>query len=667
MLANFRTALSSLDALQTFTTLSTGHSPKGNECLAASHHLVHGNLEWRWLLLTLQLRICQAAKKEFGQTLRGGPFETELELFVYDLVCMSMCKYNKKHQAELMMSTPFGCGCVKEMWLLVVQLVGRLSEMNELNGFWALFNKITDDIRAGRSTYARLAETSVSMKVMLRKSSPMSCKTPIHFSIWLLCGVAPLFSLTETGEPEAAQQFPKFGGDSTRENQEFLNDLLSSYLKTEPSEEMLRALLYTLFAVLDRWSPRPDAIMLLWEHFHKRLNSNFFVAGAPLASLATVSDTARGYIDQAEQIMAATPNPNHSSYAMFVRALGRMMLRFIQSSQRQQVQKMLGRIYSKFPAAKLAALSESGIHNLVTLFVTIALAGDLAEIGPKIMDLLLQIPLDNIAPARQVAVTKAHVAMLLLYHRKQCDMTDYASKFLAQLKNSGEKPEIGACLKILAAGVNEVFADHHAYFEHGQHLLMDSWLPRFLVQSSQAEQDRLLTTVNTILIRLRETPAPSANDLALAQSIYTFVLPHVKQVFVQGSSSLVVPELAANLSLCATGREGLPMFTELYRFFIEASCGKVLNTSKFLIHILSHEQRPPIDDTVIIQNWIKCLLMQADGDTMDTTRLTAAVVGLEEFKRMYEGDEAAFLTSKDPLRLFFMEIGKKFSVTVSFF
>jgi hypothetical protein len=90
--------------------------------------------------------------------------------------------------------------------------------------------------------------------------------------------------------------------------------------------------------------------------------------------------------------------------------------------------------------------------------------------------MLTQIPIDTIAPARQAAVTKAHVSMLLLYHKKQCNMTNYINKFYLQLKTVYEKneatPNASSCLKILADGVTEIFANHHQYYENGEHLLI---------------------------------------------------------------------------------------------------------------------------------------------------------------------------------------------------
>jgi hypothetical protein len=57
--------------------------------------------------------------------------------------------------------------------------------------------------------------------------------------------------------------------------------------------------------------------------------------------------------------------------------------------------------------------------------------------------------------------------------------------------------------------------------------------------------------------------------------------------------------------------------------------------------------------------------MQEDGNSLDLSRLTAAVVALDEFKEIYAGDELEFLNSKDPLRSFFMEIGRKYAGSVS--
>jgi hypothetical protein len=154
----------------------------------------------------------------------------------------------------------------------VVQLVGKLNEMNEINSFWTYFNKIIEDVREDRSklnpnkkkknvpqnliisdSYTRFAESDASVKIMLRKSMPITCKTPIHFSIWLLCGLATLFGLNDKGESIPIHQFSMFGNEKLKENQEFLDDLLKSYLKTDPSEDKLRALLFTLSSVILEW------------------------------------------------------------------------------------------------------------------------------------------------------------------------------------------------------------------------------------------------------------------------------------------------------------------------------------------------------------------------------------------------------------------------------
>lgn len=51
---------------------------------------------------------------------------------------------------------------------------------------------------------------------------------------------------------------------------------------------------------------------------------------------------------------------------------------------------MKGRIYSKFPASKVAGLNETGIYHFVSLFITIAVArNDITEVVSTAMVFIL--------------------------------------------------------------------------------------------------------------------------------------------------------------------------------------------------------------------------------------------------------------------------------------
>lgn len=64
-----------------------------------AYHLLHGHIEWRWIYLTICLRIEQDKLHQnlmiSENTLRNTEFEEKLQLFLYDLILISAAKFNK--------------------------------------------------------------------------------------------------------------------------------------------------------------------------------------------------------------------------------------------------------------------------------------------------------------------------------------------------------------------------------------------------------------------------------------------------------------------------------------------------------------------------------------------------------------------------------------------
>lgn len=93
------------------------------------------------------------------------------------------------------------------------------------------------------------------------------------------------------------------------------------------------------------------------------------------------------YLDQFERNLNAAAaadrvNPNETSFALFIFLFGRVLRRLVAAAgveSSSQIKKIFGRITSKFSAPKLLALNETGIHNLSSLFMTLALTTNLSE------------------------------------------------------------------------------------------------------------------------------------------------------------------------------------------------------------------------------------------------------------------------------------------------
>lgn len=160
-----------------------------------------------------------------------------------------------------------------------------------------------------------------------------------------------------------------------------METLLRHFLGTDAGEDVLRVIVYTVLPVLTKWwPPRADVLLLFWEHFHKKLNSVFYVQGAAPATLAVVPVSLIAYLNQIEQKLdaVATVNPNETSFVLFIFMFGRVLRRLTDTDE-NQIKKIFGRITSKFSATKLMALNETGIHNVAALFLTLALTTNLTE------------------------------------------------------------------------------------------------------------------------------------------------------------------------------------------------------------------------------------------------------------------------------------------------
>lgn len=75
---------------------------------------------------------------------------------------------------------------------------------------------------------------------------------------------------------------------------------------------------------------------------------------------------------------------NHSSFTWFIVILGKTINKFVKSGHNNQVQKILGRIYSKFSTSKFLALNETGIHHLIELFLMLALNMESSDLVTQI-------------------------------------------------------------------------------------------------------------------------------------------------------------------------------------------------------------------------------------------------------------------------------------------
>ncbi|XP_055921049.1 protein MMS22-like [Eupeodes corollae] len=637
-LYNLRLLLNRITNREVLKMIYIASSCKGNETNTPAYHFLHGCLEWRLLdLFILQKSPMQIASafdgNSNGESSTMSSFQTQLERVLDDLITLSIFLFKKKKTTELMFSSPFPCTCIKECWLVLQISI----EKWQIEPFWKIFNRALEKIKNNSDTFG-LAVQNVA-----------------EFSIWMIKALLRLQGYRSNGVFEGPH-YPR-----VTENYEELESIVQSFFNSNPNEEQTRIFICILMPViLEWWKPKVNIPMILWEHFHKKLNSSFFISGSAPSDLAVSSISGKGYLDKTRSLLSqCVPDANLSSFSLFTIILGKTIESLNQSEQLNQTQKLLGRIYSKFSLAKFLALNETGIHHLIELFLSLALSGDFNDIAPKLREKLLSISLDKVVVNRQIAVVKGHVALLILFSEKQCNISDYATKLIQQL---GRIRNDVAVSKIIADGLLDIFKNAED-FDKGEQVLIDSWIPNFLNTCTPAEQERSLEALHLIFEKINKNSLlisgrdQLGNVQSLIKSLNIHILPYVKQHFMI-SFSTWIPRLAADFCIMTTSNEQVG-FQKNYKFFIDAVTSNRQAVPKFLLTILGSEKSSLVDTTTIIQVWLRSLI-QLSANNEDVVNLTRIVSGFEEFHYVTEITDGEALRSKEPLCVFVSAVGKSF-------
>lgn len=652
-LKKIRTILGSFDSMSNFSTIHLSFCKEGNVSTSSSYHLLHLMLECRWIYLTMIYKL-DCVKGQIGS--EDSELNCELKLLMFDLVMLSVSKFQKSNSANLVFTSPFVCSCNKNVWKLLFLFISKLNDHNL--EFWTTLSSVIDEIGIGKSSYERFS----SKKILLRNSQFMQCKYHDQFAIWMVCGIAKLINQNEM--------------DSDKFSYGYLENLIGKYLKSDQSEENMRILLVTISeVVLNVWHPKSEILMILWEYYQRKINSPFLIAGQNPNSMAVSNTTVTAYLGQikAQQNASVSKlNLNLTSFNMFVYILSKMVERFTNDGQKVQVLKIFGRIYTKFPPNKLQQLNEMGIHNFMRLLISLSISTNLNDVGQKITDTMLQIPMEKLN--HQVQIMKGHMIMLILFSENRINICNYLTKIMNQVNSILEKTNSATgILKTLSESLSLILLknldENDEILENGEDLLIDSWIIKYFQNSVPAEQDRLYESLNKIIKRIYELQNNSivmAKVTALKEKLFNILLPYIKQVFGK-IESVWLPEMVANMCLLTNSTTSIiPNFSTLFKTFIDMNSTNLEQGLKFLTIVLKNcENKEKLDAVLIIQNWIKYSVLLS-GNNNDLKELTSQIVSIKEFKYLCETSTIKaeeFLNSKERLCSFIGDIGRKYSTS----
>uniref|UniRef100_A0A8C3GSP3 Protein MMS22-like n=1 Tax=Corvus moneduloides TaxID=1196302 RepID=A0A8C3GSP3_CORMO len=543
-----------------------------------SWHLLHLHLDINWLVLEVLHVLGEKLMRQVvyanhfinltGENLTSiSLFEKHCGNLISDLISLAINKYTKVRPSEALTSSHYPCTCIKELWILLIQLLDHRNKGSHTEGFWSLMNTTLKNIFERSST-----SESVS------GFEAVQCKDPLSFSWWIMSHLAPLYQFDRNGNLDEKKQ--------KESNWKFVEELLkkSTDAQTGVLEEHLRMHLQCCLTLCSFWDLNLSIVTILWDYYSKNLNNCFTVPWLGLKDLANVSKTSLSMLELVKRCCCEQQIPSlyksSNSYFIFLSILARIMKE--ENNGVHPWKQIKGRIYSKFHRKRMQELTEVGLQNFFNLFLMLAVVAETEDIVSRVLDLLDFLTPSSITMSRRALIWRGHFAFLLIYVEKNMDISALAEKisntfrekakeFLVTKNDYTQRQNLWTLLSTYIDGAQEVF-ETSCYLSLSEEKLLNDGFTMLLPACRGAELSMVLNFLQVVLARLRSVhervsqglqlgnTAPDAqiplvakeHHLAVASALWRNFFPYLKsQRMSQTPPSPQLADAAAGFTLLA--------------------------------------------------------------------------------------------------------------------
>ncbi|KFR17631.1 Protein MMS22-like, partial [Opisthocomus hoazin] len=479
-----------------------------------SWHLLHLHLDINWLVLEVLHVLGEKMMRQVvyanhfinltGENLTSiSLFEKHCGNLMCDLISLSINKYTKVRPSEALTSHHYPCNCIKELWVLLVQLLDHRNKGSHTECFWSLVNKTLKNIFERPSNSEKMSGFET-----------IQCKDPLSFSWWIITHLASLYQFDRNGNLDEKKQ--------KESNWKFVEELLkkSTDAQTGMLEEHLRMHLQCCLTLCSLWGLNLSIVTILWDYYSKNLNSCFTVPWLGLKGLANVSKTSLSMLELVKSCCCEQQIPtlykSSNSYFIYLSILARMMKEETENSGVHPWKQIKGRIYSKFHRRRMQELTEVGLQNFFNLFLMLAIVAETEDIVSRVLDLLDFLTPSSITVSRRALIWRGHFAFLLIYVEKNMDISVLAEKlsnafrekakeFLVNKNDYTQKQNLWTLLSTYIDGVQEVF-ETSCYLSLSEEKLINDGFTMLLPACRGAELSMVLNFLQVVLARLRKVP-----------------------------------------------------------------------------------------------------------------------------------------------------------------
>ncbi|XP_076467169.1 protein MMS22-like [Babylonia areolata] len=481
--------------------------------LDSVHHNFHQRLELSWYLLTilhtlttgqcapelpLDVKWCQVPA---GEEEVRSVFDQLVSIVLYDLVTLTVSVFDKLSPHEWLLTSPFPCACVMEVWVMLIHLLRHRKETFDSESFWVQLHQILQTLHSMPGENIE-SEEEIDTDVFVLTISPPPSK-PLGFCLWLTTHLSHLFSFDPHGNIVSP--------DPTQSCFFAVQLMVEKMMKTPIKEEMLRACLRCCLSVSSIWRPPSHLLTVLWEHFAKKLNDRFQLHTTSIEGLAVITKSSATLLERCRKWCDAgdTGLEQECSFHLYLRLLARLLGHNAALLEWRQIK---GRFFSKFHQRRMQELQETGLHNMTCLFLTVAVCVDTEEVAKKLLGLYemvnpsstyrrlrLQVWCGVLAMAQLLAKLRLNSAFLA--EAIATSFNSMAKQLSGSAMDFGQRQELSPLITLYIDGVRDIV--ELSQLDGAEHLFIGEGIDKILRSSGDSEMRHILTALDSVVMRLR--------------------------------------------------------------------------------------------------------------------------------------------------------------------
>ncbi|XP_034947759.1 protein MMS22-like [Chelonus insularis] len=647
----------------------------GNKCVQAEFHLYHMHLELRWLLFILvYIRASKCNSLESSSSIND--LHQTFELIIDDLIYISYKVFERINTSDLRIKSPYTCSCVRELWLIIQILIEKTHDHMNIKDFWEYIN--------------------LSLEKLPKQKNEM-------FSIWMIYHLTILQGYNT--------DFHYIGATSSRINPNYdkIERILKSYSNRVISNEVVRddvdeelkiliPLLKTLS--LEWWPFKVMVINYLWECFHRRLDRSFLTQYSGLWTVSIDKKSPHDILKQVKERISNHGDQNESSYAMFLRFLGMVLLKKNDKNDSKYWHQMKGRICSKFTKAKVAEFGQSALVNFISLFLTVAVTTDAANVCSIMLNLLPDIHPErdkkefDDSDKKSLINWNGQLVVLIIYMENNLNFEKITNKLIEVINLiSCRKNELSRNMMANYVDTLNYILESSDKLECGEYHLIGGWVDRYLLECPKNRIGPILKMLAVVFEKavnissscgeynsnnFNSKTISNIGATKMLETLWSVVAGRIRTMIFdhnltgenfQEISRLAVDftvEACRNPSMASAHRHSA---TSLFLHFTSTINVKDARIIKYYVSNILN--RPEIINNfqnsiknfniIIIQAWLKCCIHGQDGNDTEMKTIKNFLLQLNDIQQviMFSKDTEAFINSQESLLLYIMACAKK--------